>query len=34
MLVEMELQKVANIEQNIMFLRFKEIERKNAIWSL
>ncbi|MCJ1349321.1 hypothetical protein MMC31_007557 [Peltigera leucophlebia] len=30
-LVEIELQKVASMEQNIVFLRSKEVERKNAI---
>ena len=33
-LVEIELQKVASMEQDIVFLRSKEVERKNAIRSL
>ena len=33
-LVEIELQKVVSIEQDIVFLQFKKVERKNAIWSL
>ena len=30
-LVKIELQKVANIEQDMEFLQFKEVERKNVI---
>ena len=33
-LVEIELQKVASMEQDIVFLRSKKVERKNAIRSL
>ena len=33
-LVEIELQKVAIMEQDIVFLRSKKVERKNAIRSL
>ena len=33
-LVEIELQKIVNMEQDIGFLRFKKVERKNAIRSL
>ncbi|MCJ1348647.1 hypothetical protein MMC31_006879 [Peltigera leucophlebia] len=33
-LVEIELQKVASMEQDIVFLRSKEVERKNPIWFL
>lgn len=31
MLVEIKLQKVANMEQDIVFLRSKEVECKNVI---
>ena len=33
-LVEIELQKIASMEQDIVFLRSKEVEYKNAIRSL
>ncbi len=34
MLIKIELQKIVNIEQDIVFLRSKKVDRKNAIWSL
>lgn len=34
MLVEIELQKIASMEQDIVFLQSKKVERKNAIRSL
>ena len=33
-LVKSSYKKVANMEQDIMFLRSKKVERKNTIWSL
>lgn len=34
MLVEIELQRIVSMEQDIVFLQSKEVERKNAIGSL